>query len=303
MIPNSWNYLTHTVLGVILCIGAIVLPALSQERPSTEQIIESILQSESTPKNSVPRDNSTRNDTVPSGNENPQFPGSEDTGENSKKSMTSPAADEVLYKTGIQFYESEMYEAAIKNFNDLKSKYPQSQFTQNGAIWSGKANLQLRKFSTAIQNFSSIDQQSGEYPASLFYVGESYLRMGKRADSVNYFYRVATQFPKYELAVDALIKLGTIYLQDRKGSLALKAAARVIRLYGDDSNIDDAYYLIAQVYEKDPVLRDVEISRKVYKTFIEKAGNNESHFKNSPLLKRVKRDLRHIERTFFRYER
>jgi len=302
MILRNWNYITHTVSGIILCIAVLVLPAFPQENPSTEQIIQSILQSDVSPKNSARKENTNPDDTIPSGsNEASPFPGSE--GTNSKKSMTSPSADEVLYKTGIQFYETEMYEAAIKNFQELKSKYPQSQFSQNGAIWSGKANLQLRKFSKAIQDFSSIDQQSGEYPASLFYVGESYLRMGKRTDSVQYFYRVATQFPKYELADDALIKLGTIYLQDRKGSLALKAAARVIRLYGTDSNIDDAYYLIAQVYEKDPVLRDVEISRKVYKTFIEKAGNNESHFKNSPLLRRVKRDLRHIERTFFRYER
>lgn len=302
MIVNNRKYFTHTALAAALFIAAASLPAGSQERPSTEQIIESILKSDTAPKKSMPGENNTGDNTGTSGINRPPLPGGDGDEGDSKKSMTSPSSDEVLYKTGIQFYESEMYEAAIKNFKELKSKYPQSQYTQNGAIWSGKSNLQLRKFNNAIQDFSAIDDQSGEYPASLFYIGESYLRMGKRTDSVNYFYKVATQFPKYELADDALIKLGTIYLNDRKGSLALKAAARVIRLYGTESNVDDAYFLIAQVYEKDPVLRDVEISRKVYKTFIEKAGNNEPHFKDSPLLRRVKRDLRHIERTFFRYE-
>lgn len=303
MILYNRKYITSTAIAAILVIATAALPAGSQERHSTEDIIESILKNDTSPKKTTPRGNATREETMPSETDRPLFPDEEGASGNSKKSMTSPSSDEVLYKTGIQFYESEMYEAAIKNFNDLKSKYPQSQYTQNGAIWAGKANLQLRKFKNAVQDFSSIDEQSGEYPESQFYIGESYLRMGKRTDSVNYFYRVAMQFPKYELADDALIKLGSIYLQDGKGSLALKSAARVIRLYGTESNVDDAYYLIAKVYEKDPVLRDVEISRKVYKIFIDKAGKNESHFKDSPLLRRVKRDLRNIERTFFRYER
>ncbi len=219
-----------------------------------------------------------------------------------KLDTKSPSADEVLYKTGIELYNSEYYEAALKSFGELKSKFPESSFGKNAAIWSGRTNLQMRKYSEAVTQFSSVNPESGEYPASLYYLGETYRRMGQTVESINTFYRLSAQYPKYELADDALIRLGEIYLADKKGDLALNAATKVIRNYSDRNTIDEAYYLIGRIYEKDPTLKDMETSRKFYRLFIQKAAASEPHFKDSPLLRRVKKDLKRLESTHFRHE-
>jgi len=158
-----------------------------------------------------------------------------------KLDTKSPSADEVLYKTGIELYNSEYYEAALKSFGELKSKFPETSFGKNAAIWSGRTNLQMRKYSEALADFSSVNSESGEYPASLYYLGETYRRMGKKLESINTFYRLSAQYPKYELADDALIRLGEIYLADNKGDLALNAVTKVIRNYSDRNTIDEAY--------------------------------------------------------------
>ncbi len=210
--------------------------------------------------------------------------------------------DEMFYRAGIAFYNTEMYEAAGKKFSEMRSKYPDSQFAQSAIVWSGKVNMKLNKYDKAIGDFSSVSEESGEYPASLFHLGETYLKAGNPAGAINSFYKLSSQFPQYELADEALIRLGMIYLNEQKGTLALDAAAKVIKFYGTKNKVPDAYYLIGKVYERDQVLRDIETARKIYKIFLKKADQS-PQFKNSPLLIRVKRDLKYIESNYFRYER
>lgn len=213
------------------------------------------------------------------------------------------SAEEALYKTGIDFFNSEMYEAAVKSFSELKSRHPQSQQIHSAMIYSGKARMRLRDYTKALEDLAVVTAESGEYPASLFYQGESQMGLGKRTEAITLFYRVATQFSQTPLADDSLIRASQVFLEERKGRQALESAVKIVRYYGDRETIDDAYFMIGQVYEKDPVMRDVEVSRKIYRVFIRKAEAGEKHFSNSPLLRRVKRELKTLESRYFRYEK
>ena len=217
-----------------------------------------------------------------------------------KKETTS---DEILYKIGIQNFNTELYEAAVKNFTELKSKFPQSDFRDNASIWSGKSHVKLGKYDEALKDFSSIAEGSGEYYASLFYQGDTYQRMGQNYRAVELYHRLASLHPTYELADDALIRTGYIYLQERKGKQALEAAITVIKRYSHQDMVDDAYYLIGKVYEKDPQLRDIEMARKIYKIFLKKAERGDRYFVNSPLRRRVSSDLKYIEASYFKLEK
>ena len=213
------------------------------------------------------------------------------------------SAEEALYKTGIDFYNSEMYEAAVNTFGELKSKHPQSAQIHSAMIYSGKARMRLRDYKKAIEDLAVVTAESGEYPASLFYQGESQAGLGKRTEAITLFYRVATQFPQTALADDSLVRASQVFLEERKGRQALESAVKIVRYYADRETIDDAYFMIGQVYEKDPVMRDVEVSRRIYRVFIQKAESGEKHFGNSPLLRRVKRELKTLEHRYFRYEK
>ncbi len=326
------NILNHFIVLAALFASATVLPAQQQQR---EQIINSIIkgpaQQAPQKKAELAPDKKTaapaaasppaaatatpsaaavtppQQDANTAGDSAAEDRAGEEkaTADRAKKKLDtkSPSADEVLYKTGIELYNSEYYEAALKSFGELKSKFPESSFGKNAAIWSGKTNLQMRKYSEAVTEFTAVNPESGEYPASLYYLGETYRRMGQKVESINTFYRLSAQYPKYELADDALIRLGEIYLADKKGDLALNAATKVIRNYSDRNTIDEAYYLIGRIYEKDPTLKDMETSRKFYRLFIQKASASEPHFRDSPLLRRVKNDLKRLESTYFRHER
>lgn len=213
------------------------------------------------------------------------------------------SADEALYKSGIDFFNANLFEASIKSFDELKTKHKESPRLHSALIYSGKAFMRLGNFSKASEELSAVPFESGEYPASLFFLAESQIGMGKKDDAIATLYRLSTQYPQTSLADDALVYLSQIFLQEKKGHQALEATVKIIRHYSDRETIDDAYFMIGQIYEKDPALRDIEVSRKIYRIFIEKAGAGEKHFSDSPLLRRVKRELKSLEKRYFRQEK
>ena len=225
---------------------------------------------------------------------------SESTGEEAAPQISNE--EQVLLKTGIDFYNSGLYEHALKKFKELGAKFPKSALLDGSHSWMGKANLKLYKYDDAIKEFFAIPADSIEYPGAIFYTGESHLMKGDQISALENFEKVYSRFPQNELADKALLNAGKLYLNQNKGAQALDSAVKLIKYYKDRDTIDDAYYLLAKVYETDARLKDIETARKIYKLFIKK-GEADERFGKSPLRKRVEQDLARIERLYFKMER
>lgn len=217
------------------------------------------------------------------------------------RAAQAPGPDEVLLKTGIQLYNAAMNRAALAKFDELKSRFPESPYRDSAAIWAGKIHMGADRPNEAIREFSSIAEDSGEYPMALYSIGEARYKSGNLPGAIESFMAISSRFPDHERSDDALLFLGTIYLNAGKGAQALETAINIIRYYPDRETVDDAYYLMAKVFEKDATLRDMETARRVYRAFLKRAEDEGSpHFRNSPLKARVERDLRYIESTYFK---
>lgn len=210
--------------------------------------------------------------------------------------------EEVLLKTGIDFYNNGLYDPALRNFQEMVTRFPQGTFRESARFWMGRIHMKAYRYDDAIREFGAVTPESGDYPASLYHIAESYQMKGNRVASIENYQRVYARFPDHELADRALLAMGKLYLAGRNGSQALDSAVKLIRHYKDRDTIDDAYYLIGKVYEGDPLFKDIETARRVYRRFLEK-GDTDRRFGASPLRKRVEEDLRRIERVYFKMER
>jgi TolA-binding protein len=280
--------------------------AYSKDYHRTEEIINSILAEESDESNKKPYQ--TIDQTIDKPEENTNKGNKEKSKNNqgnqgaAKNNNAMSGKDEVLLKTAIQFYESGLFDHSLARFEDLIKNYPSSPFVNNARMWTGKIYLKKYKYDDAIKQFDDIKEQSGEYPASLYYKAEVYKYKSDSISAIDFYQKVFSSYPEHELADKAILNSGKLYLNSGKGHQALESAIRIIRYYPDRDTIDDAFYLIAKVYEKDPILKDMDIARKFHKIFLKKAGQNQKHFADSPLLEIVKRDLQYIEKTYFKFE-
>ena len=213
------------------------------------------------------------------------------------------AADELsLYRIGIQFYESALFDNALKHFNDLLDKYPQSQYADSAKIWKGKTLMKKRAFRDAISSFSSVAENSGEYPAALYNMGLCFVFLKQPNDAVARFQRVVIQAPDNSLADKALLESAKVFLQQKNGNKAVESLVKIIKQYPNRESVAEAYYYLAKVLEQDPAMRDIESARNLLRQFLKKAEQGERFFKDSPLRERVVADLNYIERNYFKYE-
>ena len=224
------------------------------------------------------------------------------TAKEEEKAPQISSEEQALFKTGIDFYNSGLYEHSLKKFQELAAKFPQGSFKDGSRSWMGRVYLKLYRYDEAIKEFSAVPKDSGEYPSAVFHLGESYLMKGDQISAIENFEKVYMQSPQNELADKALLSAGKLYLSQNKGAQALDSVVKLIKYYKDRDTIDDAYYLMAKIYEQDVRFKDVETARKIYRQFLKK-GESDERFGKSPLRKRVLEDLARIEKIYFRMER
>jgi outer membrane protein assembly factor BamD (BamD/ComL family) len=218
-----------------------------------------------------------------------------------KGSIPSPVTpDMTLLETGINIYNSENYSAAINIFEKIKREYPQSPYLDQAKQWLAKSHVKQSKHKEALKELLTINQQSGEYPAALYLTADIYKNLKKFKQAEEHYQKVYAQFPFHEKADNALLTLAKLQLLEKNGNNALENTIKMIKNYSDRETIDDAYYLLGKIFERDIILKDMEKARLVYKKFIYKAEKEQNpFFKDSPLINRVKKDLKYIEKYYF----
>lgn len=283
------------LLAVAVTLYA-VLPGTARNYKETEDIIKSILQQSpgSEKKTGTRADAEKSSDTTED----------DKTGGNKKTSIsTTPSAAEVNLKNGIELYQSGLFTHSRRAFDELITKYPTSPFVDTARIWRSKIHLRSNLYREVIKDLEAVKATSGEYPAARFLMARCQLALGSRVKALQTYRAIAYRFPGHELADNALLQTGRIYLSSGKGDRAIETFIRMVKNYRQRETIDDAYFYLGQTFEKDPRMRDVETARRIYKIFLEKSEKGEPHFKSSPLKVRVLHDLRHLERIHFRMER
>ncbi|MBN2159276.1 MAG: tetratricopeptide repeat protein [Spirochaetes bacterium] len=300
----------------LLCGGGLVAENLARDFHQTEDIINNILSDDSgktqavegeQPAASAGAESNKQDAATPV--EGKKAPGNASAAPGRKgspvKEEIAPRVsgeEQMLLKTGTDFYNNGMYDHSLKKFRELAEKFPQGIYRDTARFWTGMINMKQYRYDDAIKEFSAISPESFDYPAALYYTGESYQMKGDQVTSIEYYQKVYARFPAHRLADKALLNIGMLFLGQKKGGQALDSAVRLIKAYRDRDTVDDAYYLLGQVYEKDPQFRDIETARKIYRQFIRK-GETDDRFGKSPLKKRVEADLRRIESVYFKMER
>jgi len=277
-------------------------PLYSKDYHKTVEMIKSILKEESDSEKNKPGQASYKEDVKKTEDKIKDENKNQDNDVKNKKNGMS-GEDEILLKTGIQLYEGGLFDHSLVKFNDLIKNYPSSKFIDQARMWAGKIYIKKYKYDEAIRQFNEIKEKSGEYPSSLYYKAESLKYKGNSINAVEYYQKLSSSYPDNVLADKAILNSGKIYMNNEKGYKALEEAIKIIRLYKSRDTIDDAYYLIAKIYEKDPLLKDLEITRKFYQIIIRKSEQKQKFFSDSPILPAVKNDLDHLEKTYFKFEK
>ncbi|HUO86117.1 MAG TPA: tol-pal system protein YbgF [Thermoanaerobaculia bacterium] len=121
---------------------------------------------------------------------------------------------ESLYQTAYNDYLRGSYDAAIREFEEYVSNFPDTELADNAVYWIGESFYRQRKFRQAIEQFNLVLDRyprSDKVPSAALKKGYAHLELGERSQGVAQLQYVVRQFPggdEANLAAQRLRELG-----------------------------------------------------------------------------------------------
>jgi TolA-binding protein len=120
---------------------------------------------------------------------------------------------------------------AEKILKELVSGFPQDEIQFEGQLRLGILYLAQKKFGEAVAAFS-VAARSPDEPVACqaqFKMGEAYLEAGNRESALVQFSKIVYLYPHLpDLLEDALLKLGTLYMEQKKIPEARQAYQKLL---------------------------------------------------------------------------
>ncbi len=224
------------------------------------------------------------------------------------RQLKGKLSDNAMFRLGyIKFMQKE-YNAATKDFSDLKAIYPKSQFAQEAGIYLGRCYLELQNYSKAQTILGPMAEKGPKRAEATLWLSEVFLRQKKFSTAVdilkpairlfatdtlapnlifNYatallglkqygkaadeFGRVAEDFKEFSLTPDALRLKAFALNRGGKYPESLACCENFLKKYANDPKAEDVAFLKAEnLYFTDKY----QLAIKTYRNFIPWEGES-----------------------------
>ena len=224
-----------------------------------------------------------------------------------KKYPQSPLVPATLLGLEKTYYRQENYKLALSLYFAILKQTSQDKELLNAACYyAGLSHFNLKNYDMAINVFKKIDDRSNFYDSALYTTALSYLKKSNVATAVDYFRKIISlpiisgerrnivdnarltlgyihyELKAYQQAVqllsdisdkhqyyqDGLLALGWSYLKLEDYQNVIKYLKKLIKLYPDGENAEEAYFLLGQSYialgEYDSAIESYQIIVDLY---------------------------------------
>lgn len=133
--------------------------------------------------------------------------------------QTPGAADPIqLYQTAYRDYQRGNWDLAVEGFTDFLRANPDSDLADNAAYWIGESHYSQQKYREAIEQFDQVVSrfpESDRIPAALLKKGLAYIELGQRAQGIVQLQYVVHEHPRSQEASLAREKLRSLGIDTR----------------------------------------------------------------------------------------
>lgn len=110
----------------------------------------------------------------------------------------TPTEEQQTYHNAFDLLKQRRYDEAIRGFEDLLARYPNSEFADKACYWLGEANYVKRNYATALVQFQRVAADyplSPKVPVSLLRIGYIYDEKGNWRRARRILQNMIEQFP------------------------------------------------------------------------------------------------------------
>ncbi|MEZ7892406.1 MAG: tetratricopeptide repeat protein [Candidatus Wallbacteria bacterium] len=199
-----------------------------------------------------------------------------------------------------------MIDNLIKSYEELATRYPQSEFTAQAYYQIGQTyEKELKEYKEAIKYY---EKCTNEFPMTN-YAASSYYRIGQINENnlndydsaVIAYEKLARDFYKFQIAVDARLRIQQIYetkVKDPRKSMA--AFNELISNYPENKKMPEILINYAKYYEEN---NDTDNAIKTYQQVIDKYPkdkNAKKAFEEIAAIYEKNRDYKNLAQTYIK---
>lgn len=220
-----------------------------------------------------------------------------------KKAEQKQKMDEELaaFLQARQLATARYFESALRELDAYLAKYPAGSMAHQAVRLKGDVQILQTNYAGAVATYGEYlkkgelkDSQRADALASL---GEAYLSNKQPAQAVEQYLRLATRYKDSPRYPESLLALGALLSMEKRWAAAFPYFEAFYQLYRDKNSglqtprMDEAVFGMAQVYENEATLRDMNKAVEFYKMLLDATPF-------SALVPEAKKRIRYLQRNF-----
>ena len=160
-----------------------------------------------------------------------------------------------LYLVAQKAFEDGFYDVAIRYIKQILEQYPQTDKRIQLNLLLGQCYFFQNQYLKAYEIFQSLLSNAEYKDATLFWLGETYLKGSDYKQAEKYYRELMEAFPKSEYTPQAYYSLGWVYFDQNNFKKAKEAFQQLLIHYPAHQLSEDAAFKLAECFYN---LRDYE---------------------------------------------
>ena len=197
--------------------------------------------------------------------------------------LKKTSTDEALYLIGKSSKELGDQEGEITAFEELREKYPQSNFSQEAYFRLGNFYYNQKRYKEAIEEFEKIIQlfpQSPLLSESYYWMGWSYFKLTDYKKASEYFKKVEEDEENLDLGQRAKFMVAESWYNLKDYQKAREAYEKFIEMYPEGDFSANVQYAIAWTYlENKEYKSSIEEFKKLISIYPDSKFTEEAQFR------------------------
>ncbi|MGE5497644.1 MAG: tetratricopeptide repeat protein, partial [Syntrophothermus sp.] len=183
--------------------------------------------------------------------------------------------DYAYYQYAQAVYKAGNPAEAIREFDNLQQKFPDSKYVAESQYVIGWINFQRGNFRDAIASYHkliSLYPSSPVVPVALNSIGNAYFNLGRYDSSIVYYNKVLTEYPGSSNVFDAITGIKDAYVVSERPEMAVSVIDDFIAKNHGSSVADEVMFKKGELFYSQ---RDYPKAQAAYKEFIAAYPNSQ----------------------------
>ncbi len=154
--------------------------------------------------------------------------------------------EEELFLVAQKAFEDGFYDVAMGYINNYLEKYPQTQRRVQANLLLGQCYFFKSQYLKAYGIFEELLKYTEFKDATLFWIGETYLKGANYLQAEKYYRELINLYPESVYTPQAYYSLGWTFFDQKKYDLAIEQFQKLIDLFPTHPLVEDSFFKLSE---------------------------------------------------------